>query len=163
MTVSVNYTSKLETGETLPIATHLTTAANAVTAALTTTLVAQGAASSPACTKRGGADFALTAGAGTIDLTALTGTNGVSVDGTGLRVQFAKFLNPATNGNPITVKKGVTNGYDGFGAAFLIILTPGAEAMIRLNDAGSDIGSSNKTIDLVGTLVQPLSYEIVVG
>ena len=162
MSVYVNYKSVLDTAETLATnATHQATPV--INAALDTTLTNQGGATSPACTKRGGTDFALTGGAGTIDLTAMTGTNGVSVDGTGLRVQFAKFLNPATNANPITVKKGVTNGYDGFGAAFLIILAPGAEALIRLNDSGSDIGSSNKTLDLVGTLVQPLSYEIIVG
>ena len=161
MPVSVAYNSSLTTVETL--ATNATHQSGSVTAQLATSLAAQTSASTPACTARAGADVALSSGTHTIDLTALTGTNGAAVDGTGLRVQYAKFLNPATNANPITIAEGGTNGYDGFGASFSITLVPGAEVLIRTKDAGSDISSTKKTLDLTGTGVQALSYEIIMG
>ena len=72
------------------------------------------AASTPPVTKVAALQAALTAGAATVDLTSLTGTNGATVDGTGLRVQAMKLRNPSTNANAITVVEGASNGYDGF-------------------------------------------------
>jgi hypothetical protein len=40
---------------------------------------------------------------------------------------------------------------------------PGGEATFFLNDAGGDIGGSNKTLDLVGTGSQVLQVEAVLG
>lgn len=163
MSVNVTYASTLQTLETLE--TNVTHQADgkALTAKLNTSLSAQGAGSTPPCTVRAGTDKALSSGTGTLDLTALLGSNGVTVDGSGLRVQLVKFLNPVTNANPITIAKGVSNGYDGFGAAFSLTLAPGAEHLTRLNDAGSDIGGTNKILDLTGTGSQVLSYEIIMG
>jgi hypothetical protein len=120
-------------------------------------------ASSPPATLVASFAAALSGGVLTLDLTALVGTNGIAVDGTGLRVQVLRLKNSATNGNPISVAKGSSNGYDGLGAAFKITLAPGAEALVFGNDAGSDIGGTNKTLDLAGTLVQALDVEIVIG
>jgi len=106
---------------------------------------------------------ALAAGVATIDLTALDGFNDKVVNGTGLRVQLLRVRNPATNANPISIAKGAANGYDGLGAAFGVTLAPGAEVTILTNDAGSDIGSGNKTLDLTGTGSQALDVEIVMG
>jgi len=106
---------------------------------------------------------ALTGGAATIDLTALDGFNDKVVSGTGLRVQLLRVKNPVTNANPITVAKGASNGYDGFGAGFSVTLQPGAEATLLTNDAGGDIGSGNKTLDLTGTGTQALDVEIIMG
>jgi hypothetical protein len=106
---------------------------------------------------------ALAAGAATIDLTALDGFNDKAVNGTGLRVQLLRLRAPSSNANPITVAKGVSNGYDGFGSAFSVTLAPGAEATILTNDAGSDIGAGNKTLDLTGTGAQALDVEIIMG
>jgi len=106
---------------------------------------------------------ALTAGAATIDLTALDGFNDKAVNGTGLRVQLLRVKNPATNANPITVAKGASNGYDGLGAAFSVTLQPGAEATFLTNDAGGDIAAGNKTLDLTGTGSQALDVEIIMG
>jgi hypothetical protein len=106
---------------------------------------------------------ALAAGAATMDLTALTGVNGLAVNGTGLRVKWAYFENPSTNANQIAIAEGAANGYDGFGAAFSLILTPGAYALIFTNDAGSDISGTKKNLDLVGTLVQELTVVLGLG
>jgi len=106
---------------------------------------------------------ALSNGAATIDLTALVGANTKTVDGTGLRVQVLRVRNPATNANPISIAKGASNGYDGLGANFKLTLQPGAEALVFANDAGSDIGSTNCTLDLAGTGAQVLEVEIIMG
>ncbi|MBM4043375.1 MAG: hypothetical protein FJ290_33220 [Planctomycetes bacterium] len=119
--------------------------------------------SSPPGTKVAAFQKALAAGAGTIDLTALVGTNGLAVDGTGLRVQAVKVRNPATNANPITLSKGAANGYNGFGADFSLALAPGAHALLVPNDAGSDVGGANKNLDLAGTGTQALDVQVVLG
>ena len=119
--------------------------------------------SSPPATKVAAFEQALTAGEATIDLTALAGTNGATVVGSGLRVQVLRVKAPATNGNPITIAKGASNGYDGLGASFSHTLVPGGEALFFLNDAGGDIGGSNKTLDLDGTGSQVLQVEVVLG
>jgi len=119
--------------------------------------------SSPPVTCGGLFQQALTAGAATIDLTALDGLNDKAVIGTGLRVQLLRLKAPSSNANPITVSKGLSNGYDGLGSAFSVTLQPGAEVTILTNDAGSDIGAGNKTLDLTGTGAQVLDVEIIMG
>ena len=114
-------------------------------------------------TKVAGFQKALAAGVATIDLTALVGTNGAAIDGTGLRVQALKVRNPVGNANPITIKIGASNGYDGFGTTFALTLAPGATGLLRSADAGSDIGATKKTLDLAGTLVQALDVLVVLG
>jgi nitrogen fixation protein FixH len=106
---------------------------------------------------------ALSSGAGTIDLTALTGTNGATVDLTGLKVQVAKFKNPAANANPITVTFGASNAYLLGGSAFKWILSPGQEITIFGNDAAPDVSSTAKNIDISGTGAQALECSIVAG
>jgi hypothetical protein len=102
-------------------------------------------------------------GTGSIDLTALPGTNGLAVDGTGLRVQLMRIRNPATNANAITIAIGSATGYDGFGATFFASLDPGAEMTFLTSDAGSNISGSIKLLDVVATASQKLDVEIVMG
>ena len=97
------------------------------------------ASSTPPATKSVAIEQALTAGAATVDLVALTGTNGATVNGTGLRVQCLKFRNKSTNGAVMSIAEGSVNGYDGFGAGFDIELAVGAEVTVYTNDAGGDI------------------------
>ena len=106
---------------------------------------------------------ALVAGAATLDLTALVGTNGAAVDLSGLKVQAVKFRNPSANANAITVKFGATNGYLLGGAAWSFILEPGMEIVVYGNDKTPDVDATHKNIDLAGTLVQALDVVIVAG
>lgn len=106
---------------------------------------------------------ALSSGSATIDLTALTGTNGASVDFSGLKVQVAKFKNPATNANSITVTVGASNGYLLAGAAWKAILAPGQSVTYQCNDASPDVGSSAKNIDVSGTGTQTLQVSLIAG
>jgi hypothetical protein len=167
MSINVQYSSALVTAETLAVNAGHQMSGQAVTSQLTRGLSALGTSSTPPCSQRAGADLALSggsgAGSGTIDLTALTGINGVAVNGIGLRVQFAKFSAPATNADAITVAIGGTNGCDNFGTSFSLQLAPGAEALFMLNSAGSLIGSTNKILTLTGSGSDVLSHEIVMG
>ena len=162
MSVSVNYTSKVLTTEVLeanvPAANDKTVQHNGYD-----TVLSVSGSSMPPVTKCAFFEKALVAGAASIDLTSLVGTNGAAVSGTGLRVQFLKFRNKATNANPMTLTKGAANGYDGLGTAFSVALPPGGEALVRAVDGGSDIGSANKTLDLAGVGTEVAELAIVLG
>ncbi len=114
-------------------------------------------------TKVAAFEVTLSAGTATIDLTTLTGTNGVTVDGSGLKVQVAKFKNKNGNVAVMSVVDGVTNGYDGFGTNFEINLLPNAEVLFLLKDQGADISGTNKTLDIAGSGVEVLQVELVMG
>jgi hypothetical protein len=117
----------------------------------------------PPVTKCAYFEKALVAGAGAIDLTALVGTNGATVDGTGLKVQVFKVQAKATNANPITLSEGASNGYELLGNAWTMVLQPGQEVMVYGNDATPDVAAGAKTIDLAGTGTQALEVSIVLG
>ena len=164
MSVSVNVNMSLNVSETISGGLGaLQQTGSALASQLNTVLSNQGAASTPPCTTHGYADAPMTAGSLTLNLTALPGANGVNVDGTGLRVQYAVFVNPATNANTITIVQGASNGYDGFGATFAITLASGASVMVLTNDAGSNISSTKCILTVTGTLTQVLRYKIVMG
>jgi len=164
MSVAATVTSGLTVVETLGGNRPFAADAKAkVTHDQLNTVAALGAATSPPATAVAAFQAAMTGGAATIDLTDLLGTNDLPVDGTGLRVQAVKVRNPGTNANPITISKGASNGYNGFGADFSLALTPGAHALLFPNDAGSDIASNNANLDLAGTGSQALDVEVLLG
>lgn len=105
---------------------------------------------------------ALSGGAKTIDLTALTGTNGATVDFTGLKVQVAKFKNPSGNA-AMTVKFGGTNPYNLLGASWTLILLADQEITLYLADAAPDVAGGAKTIDLSGTGSEVLEVQLFAG
>lgn len=105
---------------------------------------------------------ALSTGSGTIDLTAVPGTDQTH-DFSGLKVQVAKFENPSTNANSITVTFGASNGYLLAGSAWKAILAPGQAVMYFGNDATPDVGGSAKTIDISGTGSQALNVTLAAG
>jgi len=162
MSVSVTYGSTLSVVETLT-GNAVAASDKNVSHTLYNSTVSLTAATTPPATLVACFEKALAAGVATIDLTALSGTNGIVVDGTGLRVQMMKIRNKSTNANPITISFGAATPYDGFGAAFNLTLVPGAEALLRTIDAGSNIGAGCKHLDLAGTLAQVLEVEIVLG
>lgn len=120
------------------------------------------AGSTPAASKDTAFTFALTAGAGTIDLTNITDPNLGTVSLSGITPNLVKLQNPATNANAITVKQGATNGYTGLGASFLVTIPPGGEVLLYAI-GGSTVGAGSKTLDLTGTGTQALNVQIVAG
>jgi hypothetical protein len=164
MSVNVAYLAKVSVTETLETNVPATPAtARSVVHSAWDSVKTLNSASTPPASKVAAFEQALTSGDATLDLTALVGTNGVVVDGSGLRVQVLRLRAPATNGNPITVSKGASNGYDGFGADFSLTLAAGAEVLLFSKDSGGDIAGANKTLDLVGTGSQVLQVEVVLG
>ena len=90
-------------------------------------------------------------GAATIDLTAAPFSGGTSVP---IRTYL---LNPAANANPITIVKGGTNGYTGFGSSFSITLAPGESVALNATTA---LSGSVKTLDITGTGTQALVVQV---
>jgi hypothetical protein len=101
---------------------------------------------------------ALTAGAQTINLAALTGANG-TVDFTGLRVQLIRVKN--LGANAMTFAEGASNG---IALACLPFIVPaGGIAQFYLADLAPDVASGDRTIDVSGTLAQTFEFSIVAG
>jgi hypothetical protein len=99
----------------------------------------------------------------TIDMTALVGTNGAAITLNGKKPRAVKLQCPAANTNPITIAKGDSNGYVGFGSSFSITLNPGDEILLYLPGNSSAVGGSNKTLDVSCTGTQVLNYGFVGG
>lgn len=122
------------------------------------------ASSSVPVTKHAEFQKTMSGGAATIDLTALPGkTADETIDGTGLKVQLAKFRNLSTNANDITITFGASNPYNLCGSAFVITLKPGQSIMFSGNEAAPDVGGGAKEIDISGTLAQVLEVQFVLG
>ena len=118
----------------------------------------------PPVTKVATFNQALSGGAATIDLNALTGTNGAAVNGEGLRIQAIKLSAPSTNANVITATFGGTHPYNLAGAAWSVALLAGQEFVFYGNDATPDIEDGvASAIDLAGTASQTLNVCIVMG
>lgn len=100
----------------------------------------------------------LTAGALTIDMSALTGANG-AVDLTGLRIQFLRIKN--LGANSMTFSEGASNGLAL--ATGTITVPAGGIYQAFLNDASPDIASGDRTIDVTGTGAQTFEITIVAG
>ena len=104
----------------------------------------------------------MTAGTGSIDLTSLTGVNG-SIDGTGLKLQYAWFKAKSDNANAITIADGARNGYAFLGESFTFDLTASQQAAFFGNDASPDVASDEKIFDVTGTGAQAVDYVLILG
>jgi len=161
MTVSVAVTLSVKTTETLTSNVPAASArGNAITHDGFDTTLALNASSTPPATVCAYFTKALSSGTATIDLTALTGTQG-TVDGTGLKVQSLIFKNAAAN--QVTISKGATNGYSIFGASGSVVVPAGSTLAMTFADTLADISSTVKTLDLAGTGSQSFSVGIVMG
>jgi hypothetical protein len=98
---------------------------------------------------------ALSAGAATLDLTASP------VSGTGKHVMAITFEALATNANPITIAKGASSGFAGFGATFSVVVAPGQQVTIYAAPSAAAIGSGNKALDLTGILAQSVLVSVL--
>jgi hypothetical protein len=124
------------------------------------------ASSTPPATKQASGTQAMTAGAATLDLTALPGdTADETKDMTGLKLQLAILKAPSTNANPITISQGASNAYglDAAGGTWSLTLDPGQFVLLYLDDNAEDVAAGAKEIDLAGTAAQELDYLLVFG
>ncbi len=120
--------------------------------------------SSVPITKPWSDNVAMTAGAVTLDFTALDQVNLPVVNATGLKLQLFIFRNLSANSNTITIKDGATNGYDIFGdSSGQITLNPGEVEMRFCNESLEDVSATVKTIDITGTGTETLEVVMAFG
>lgn len=105
--------------------------------------------------------LAMTAGAATLNLAAVTGLNGDVVDLTGLKIRTMQFRAKSDNANPITVEIGASNGYTGLGAGFSLTLSPGLSAAMEPSTVA--VASGVRTLDVSGTGTQVLEFIFTAG
>ena len=146
----------------MPGATNPTVQSNRWAKALSLSSTANGATQPEAITKAVIFEQALSAGAATVDLTALTNVIGESETFLGLKVQAIHFLNPVGNA-VMTISEGASNGYELMGNAFTFKLLAGQELIFRGFEATPDVASGAKTIDIAGTGTEELQIIIVAG
>lgn len=164
MSVELNYATALSVDETLDANTVSAAAKNRVVKHTSLNKAAKlTATSTPPATKVAAFQQLLTAGAASIDLTALVGTNAAVVTGLGLKVQAIKVAALTTNENPLTIATGAANGYALGGADFSVALQPGQEFVMFGNDATPDIAADAKTLDLAGTGTEGVNVIVVMG
>jgi len=164
VSLSVTYDSTVTVEETLTgNAPFAVSAKKKVTHDQFDTSATLNAGTTPPATTFAAFQQALTSGAATIDLTNVTGTNGATVNFTGLKLQLVKLRNPITNANTITIAKGASSGYALGGSAFSITLQPGEEWTYKGVDTSPDVGGSSKHLDLSGTAAQALDVYLVGG
>jgi hypothetical protein len=162
MSVSVSYGATVTVQEVLEANPNSASAAQrTVTHSLFNSTKSLNGSSTPPVTKVAAFKAALSAGAKTLDLTALIGTNGVAVDGTGLKVQVLKVKN--LGANTLAITPGASNGYGLLGSDMKIVLAQNQEALIFGNDLTPDVASGAKNLDLAGTLVQESEWIIILG
>lgn len=103
----------------------------------------------------------LSAGALSMDLTALTGTNGASLTALGLKLQvwLLKNLGAAV----MTFTEGASNGYAALGASFSFTLAQNQMAQFYLADAAPDVAAGDRIIDVAGTGTQTFQNVMVFG
>lgn len=158
MTVSVSYGFKLTTSETLtsgtvdvssPVVKHTTYDESGIL----------NASSTVPATKYSAFLLTLTAGAATINLAALTGAGGATIDGTGLRVQAIRIKNLGANN--MTFAEGASNGIALVGLP--IVVPPSGVIQHYFADVAPDIASGDRTIDIAGTGTQTAEVTLVLG
>jgi hypothetical protein len=148
MAVTVQWTSATTVSETVSGGAAFAATATIVHNGLDTKKTLN-STTTPPVSKTVDLEVTLVAGAKTVDLTNMVGTNNATVNGTGLKVQVVKIVNPATNTHPLVLVPGASTGYRLFGSSSKITLYPGEElAWKGYNATAYDvIGSGLKNLD----------------
>lgn len=166
--VTAHYDLKLDVEEVLALSldladdvphTHKTDETTRGTLTATTT---------PAVSKVFSKSVNLSSGAGSLDLTSLTGPAGTTVDFTGLKVHLVKLACPSTNTAGITVDRAASTAYNLFGAdnasAEQVEVLPGASLLFyHGNDQTEDVDATHKDVQLAGTGSEAIEVILVAG
>jgi hypothetical protein len=118
---------------------------------------------SPAVTKQASFRQAMTTGAATVDLTAITPQGEAAVTGNGLKVMAWKIKAPLTNSAVVAITVGASNGLTLMGSAWKESLQPGQEVSGYCAGLGTTIDSTHKTLDMAGTGTDALDIQFVFG
>ena len=124
------------------------------------------AGTTPPVTVESYQEYTLSAGAKTIDLTALLDFADVAQNCTGLKVQTFIFVNPAGN-SAMNIAPGASNPYPLFGAANDITVPGFASQDCTIGfyfpEGCPDVASGVKTIDVTGTGTQKFKLGLCLG
>jgi hypothetical protein len=161
---SVTYRCQVTTVETISTGAPAATGAADIThTGYDSATVALSPTSTPTATAAVYASVALTAGAATLDLTALTGPGGAAVTMTGLKGRLIRITNPSSNANSVTVSKGASNGFTGLGTSFSVTIPVGGEFTFYDGGNGVAVSGTVKTLDFAGTGTQAFQVTVVAG
>lgn len=105
--------------------------------------------------------LAMTAGAYTIDLSSMTGTNGAAVNMTGKAIRIFRIENAGAAA--MTIAKGASNGHTGLGATFQAAIPIGGAIQFYLKSGGVAVSGTDKTLDIAGTGTDSFNLTIVYG
>lgn len=136
-----------------------------VTHTLGLTDLALSATSTPAVTAVWSDSITLSAGAASIDLTAMTSGSGeiAAVDFTTKKVHALIASCPAANTAFVEIKPGATNAYEPFGATNTVDLHPGGMVMLYQPEILADVSATVKSIDLASTDVDAVINIIILA
>lgn len=123
-------------------------------------LVAYDADSDPDASAVAAVKQAMTAGAATLDLTAVPDIQGGTVDLTGLKIRHILLYNPSDNA--ITVSEGASNGY-ALNGGNDIVVGAGCRVQMDLLDTQPAVAAGDKELDLAGTGTDELWIAILAG
>ncbi len=101
----------------------------------------------PTVTKAWHREITLTAGAATIDLTALAHDILTTVDATGLKLKGLFVLAKSSNSDVVTMAEGASNEYTGWAGADGLVLEAGLPFSQLYDEACDTVGGSAKNID----------------
>lgn len=124
--------------------------------------VSLNASSTPPVTKTVYREFALSGGSLTIDFTSITGTNGITHDMTGLKLQTVIIKNPAGNAS-MNIAPGSSNPYAPWGTGNDITIPAGSTFGFYFADTLADVAAGAKTLDITGTGTEEISIGFVFG
>ena len=174
MSVNVTYRSNVTAVETFT--TVLTGETLSATHNTMDTISSLTASTVPPVSMMAAFTKAMTGSAVTIDLMALTGTNGATISGVNLRVQLIKIQNPLYQGNgttpnsPVTITAGnyvITNGSFIFVANAKIVLNAGEEiTWCGVDHANVPVISNTgpvRTFTLTGANGDNINLTIIMG
>jgi len=119
--------------------------------------------STPAVTEGGFFQQLMTAGAATVDLTNLTDVRGRAVNLNALKPRSIKIKALDANAGAVTIAKGASNGYTGFGSNFSLTLPAGGEVELYFGSAGTAVSGTVKTLDLSGTGTDGVQISLSAG
>lgn len=125
------------------------------------------ATTTPPVTKVFSDNLALAAGTLTLDLTALAGPAGTTVDFTDLKVQLIALRCPEGNTLPILVQKGAANAYNLMGkdnaSAETIEVMPGDDILIKRHDTLEDVDGTHSDVLFTGNGTEGINVMLVAG
>lgn len=126
------------------------------------------AGTTPTATKVFSGEVTLVAAAATLDLTALPGPSGTTIDMTGLRVQAVKLKTPDSNTAKMKVKEGAATPYNLFGAVTAdgdqVTLPPETVYGPFVHKNTTEVvAAGKKNIDFAGVGTEKISVIIAAG